>query len=149
MAKRLRVPYTSSANDIDKLKTEFINAVIVGLGGFAGAIARYALSGLVHRQFPLTTFPFGTLVVNLLGCFAIGLIAGLAESRQMFTPQFRTFALIGLLGGFTTFSTFGYETLAMIRDTEYLRAAANIVLQVIVGLTLVWLGYVLTSVEVR
>jgi len=85
-----------------------------------GALARYGLSGLVHRQVPLTTFPYGTLVVNLIGCFAIGVVTGLAESRQLFGPELRTFALIGMLGGFTPFSTFGSETFAMIRGDEYL-----------------------------
>ena len=127
------------------LKTALINAVIVGSGGFLGALARYGLSGLVHRQLPLTTFPYGTLVVNLLGCLAMGLFAGLAESRQLFGPEIRTFALIGILGAFTTFSTFGYETLAMVRDDEYLRAAVNVGMHVVPGLALVWLGYVLTT----
>lgn len=88
-------------------------------------------------------------MVNLLGCLAIGVIAGLAESRQLFAPEFRAFTLIGLLGGFTTFSTFGYETFALMRDGEYLRATTNVGLQVIGGLTLVWLGYVLATIEVR
>jgi len=127
------------------LKTALINAALVGSGGFLGALARYGLSGLVHRQFPLATFPYGTLVVNLSGCLAIGVLAGFAESRQLFGPEFRIFALIGLLGGFTTFSTFGYETFAMIRDAEYVHAAANIGVQVIAGLALVWLGYVVTT----
>ena len=102
----------------------------------------------MHRQVPLTTFPYGTLVVNLLGCFLIGVVAGLADSRRLFGPEARTFALIGLLGGFTTFSTFGYETFAMIRDAEYLRMAANVGTHVILGLTLVWLGYAITTIEV-
>ena len=127
------------------MKTALINAVAVGSGGFIGALARYGLSGLVHRQAPLATFPYGTLAVNLLGCLVIGLLAGLAESRQLFGPQFRMFALIGVLGGFTTFSTFGYETFAMLRDDEHLRAAANVGLHVILGLALVWLGYALTT----
>ena len=127
------------------MKTALFNAVAVGSGGFLGALARYGLSGLVHRQVPLATFPYGTLAVNLLGCLVIGVLAGLAESRQLFGPEFRTFALIGILGGFTTFSTFGYETFAMLRDDEHLRAAANIGMHVILGLALVWLGYVLTT----
>ena len=125
-----------------------LNAALVGSGGFLGALARYGLGGLVHRQIPLSTVPFGTLVVNLVGCFGIGMIAGLAESRQFFAPEVRTFVLIGVLGGFTTFSTFGYETFALIRDTEYLRAITNIGLQVIGGLTLVWLGFLVAAVEV-
>ena len=127
------------------LKTALINAVAVGSGGFLGALARYGLSGLVHRQVPLTTFPYGTLVVNLLGCLLIGLAAGFVDSRQLFGPEFRTFALIGVLGGFTTFSTLAYETFAMIRDDEYLRVAANVGAHVVLGLALVWLGYALTT----
>ena len=105
---------------------------------------RYGLSGLVHRKVSLSTFPYGTLTVNLLGCFLIGVFAGFAESRQLFGPEFRRFALIGLLGGFTTYSTFGYETFAMIRDAEYLRAAGNVAIHVVLGLALVWAGYGLT-----
>ncbi len=127
------------------MKAALINAAVVGSGGFLGALARFGLSGLVHRQLPLATFPYGTLVVNLLGCLAIGVITGLAESRQLFGPEVRTFALIGLLGGFTTFSSFGYETFAMIRDDEYLRAAANVGLHVVPGLVLVWLGHAVTT----
>jgi len=123
----------------------FATAMLVGAGGFAGALLRYALSGLVHRQMPWTTFPLGTLTVNVLGCLAIGVVAGLTESRQLFGPDVRTFALIGLLGGFTTFSTFGYETFAMLRDQEYLRAAANVGMQVVVGLAAVWAGFGLTT----
>jgi CrcB protein len=127
------------------LKVALVNAAAVGSGGFLGALARYGLSGLVQRQAPLTTFPFGTLVVNLLGCLVIGLLAGFTESWQLFGPGFRTFVLIGILGGFTTFSTFGYETFAMIRDAEYLRAAANAGAHVIAGLILVWVGYTITT----
>jgi len=127
------------------LKAALLNAMVVGSGGFLGALSRYGLSGLVHRHMPLTTFPYGTLVVNLLGCLLIGLLAGLGEARQVFGPEVRLFALIGLLGGFTTFSTFGYETFAMIRDSEYVRAAANVGVHVGLGLALVWFGYALTT----
>ena len=120
---------------------------MVGSGGFIGALARYSLSGLVHRQVPFATFPYGTMVVNLVGCCAIGVVVGLAESRQLFGPEFRMFALIGILGGFTTFSTFGYETFAMMRDAEFLRASTNVGVHVILGLALVWLGYALTTVR--
>ncbi len=129
------------------MKATLINAAMVGSGGFIGALARYGLSGLVHRQVPFATFPYGTMAVNLVGCCAIGVIAGLAESRQLFGPEFRTFALIGVLGGFTTFSTFGYETFAMLRDAEYLRVAANVGVHVVLGLALVWLGYALTTLR--
>jgi CrcB protein len=127
------------------LKSDLLNALLVGSGGFAGAVFRYTLGGVVHRHLPSTTFPYGTLSVNLLGCMLVGALAGLAESRQVFAPELRTFAFIGLLGGFTTFSTFGYETVAMARDGEYLRAASNIGLHMVLGLALVWLAYALSS----
>lgn len=127
------------------MKVGLINATMVGSGGFLGALLRYGLSGLVQRAIPLTTFPLGTLAVNLLGCLLIGLLAGLAESRQLFRPEVRTFALIGLLGGFTTFSTFGFETFALLRSEEFLRAVINVGLHVVLGLALVWAGYALAT----
>jgi CrcB protein len=132
-------------NDIIGLKMALVNSAIVGSGGCIGALARYGLGGLVHRQLPMAAFPYGTLVVNLTGCLMIGLLAGLADARQLFGPEFRTFVLIGILGGFTTFSTFGYETVALLRDAEYLRAATNVGVHVILGLALVWLGYGFTA----
>lgn len=117
----------------------------MGCGGFTGALLRYSLGYVVHRHLPLTTFPYGTLSVNLLGCLLVGGLAGLADSRQVFTPELRAFAFIGLLGGFTTFSTFGYETVAMARGGEYLRAFSNVGIHVVVGLALVWWAYGLAS----
>lgn len=127
------------------MRAVLLNALLVGSGGFAGAVLRYALGGLVHRHLPLSTFPYGTLSVNLLGCLLIGAFAGLADSRQLFAPELRTFAFIGVLGGFTTFSSFGFETFAMARDGEHVRAACNVGLHVVLGLTLVWWAYGLTS----
>lgn len=128
-----------------QLRSVLLNALLVGSGGFAGALFRYALVGALHRHLPLATFPYGTLCVNLLGCLLLGAFAGLADSRQLFAPEVRIFAVIGLLGGFTTFSTLGYETLAMARDGEQLRAALNVALHVVLGLVLVWLGYGVAS----
>lgn len=127
------------------MRQALIQAALVGSGGFVGALLRYGLSGLVHRQLPFASFPFGTLAVNALGCLLIGGFAGLTESRQLFGPEARTFALIGLLGGFTTFSTFGYETFAMMRDEEYWLGLANVTAHVLIGITLVWVGYALTA----
>lgn len=131
------------------MKVALIHASVVGIGGFLGALARYGLGGLVHRIHGTSGFPYGTLVVNLFGCLLIGVVAGLMEGRQMFAPEFRLFALVGILGGFTTFSTFGYESFMLIRDTEYLRVFANVGLHVIGGLLLVWLGYAVTTLELR
>ncbi len=127
------------------MKPVLANAVLVGAGGFVGTLLRYGVGGVVQRQLPLATFPYGTLAVNLLGCFLIGALAGLIDHRQVFSPETRAFALIGLLGGFTTYSTFGYETFAMLRDAEHLRAGVNVALHVILGIGCVWLGYALAG----
>ncbi len=116
-------------------------AALVGCGGFLGALLRYGMSGFVQRLLPLTTFPFGTLAVNLLGCLLVGAVVGSSESRQIFGPEARVFLLIGLLGGFTTFSTLGYETFALLRDGEQLQAAANIGVHAVLGPAAVWLAY--------
>lgn len=127
------------------MKAALINAALVGTGGFIGAIARYGISGLVQRSAALSSFPYGTLAVNMLGCLLIGIAVGLVDSRQVFGPDFKLFAVVGLLGGFTTWSTFGYETLTLLRDAEYLRATANVTIHVMLGLVLVWAGYALAS----
>ena len=127
------------------MKAALLNAALVGSGGFVGAICRYGLSGFVQRYAPLSAFPYGTLGVNLAGCFLIGIVVGLVDSRQMFGPEFRLFVLIGVLGGFTTYSTFGYETFALLRDADFARAFGNVTIHIVLGLTLVWLGYALTS----
>jgi CrcB protein len=129
----------------ERLNTALIDVALVGAGGFFGAVLRFGLGGLVHRRLPLGTFPYGTMVVNLVGCFLIGLAAGFAEVGRSLGPEFGTFALIGLLGGFTTFSTFGYETMALLRDGEIRRAALNVAANVVLGLGLVWVGYALAS----
>lgn len=123
------------------MKTALLNLIYVGVGGFFGSIGRYLLAGAVYRTFPNLNFPIGTTVVNILGCFLIGLITGLVEVRNLLSPEMRLFILIGLLGGFTTFSTFGFETVNLLRDGAVITALANVLIQVIVGITAVWLGF--------
>ncbi len=106
-----------------------------------GSIGRYLLSGAVYQLFPNLHFPIGTTVVNVLGCFLIGFITALVEVRNLLSPEVRVFLLIGILGGFTTFSTFGYETIALLRDGAFLSGLANVLIQVVVGISAVWLGY--------
>ena len=120
--------------------------MLVGIGGFVGSVFRYLLSGVVQRALPMSDFPFGTLAVNVLGCLLIGIAHGVAETRQVFGPEWRVFLMIGLLGGFTTFSTFGYETLTLMRDAEVFHAIGNVFLQVFLGLAAVWLGDLLGRV---
>lgn len=87
-------------------------------------------------------FPLGTFVVNVLGCLVIGYLMQLSESRGLLQGELRLFVFVGLLGGFTTFSSFGIETFQLIRDGEYIFATANAVGQVVLGLIFVWLGVV-------
>jgi len=123
-------------------RSYFGQILLVGLGGFVGSAARFGTTGLVHRMLPMTTFPYGTLVVNVIGCLMIGCLGGLMELRQVLDPSHRLFLLIGVLGSFTTFSTFAYETLGLLHAAEMGRAMLNVVGHVVIGLAAAWLGYV-------
>lgn len=101
------------------------NYLFVFLGGGTGAAARYWLSGAVYR-FLSTDFPYGNLAVNILGCFLIGALMVLSMDRFMISPTVRIFLSIGILGGFTTFSSFSYETVALLQDGEVQKAVINI-----------------------
>ncbi len=114
--------------------------VLVGLGGMIGSICRFLLSDLIQRLSPILGYPFGTLVVNVVGCFLIGLLNGVTDVRQLFLSDIRPFLFIGVLGGFTTYSTFGYETFAFLRDGQYSQVLLIIGSHLIVGLGAVWLG---------
>jgi CrcB protein len=122
---------------------------IVGLGGFLGATGRYLVSGYVQGVSDSIDFPYGTLVVNLLGCFLIGLLAQLADTRGFFGPEFRSLVLIGILGALTTFSTFSIETLNLLSDGENVLAGLNVGANLGLCLLAVWLGRVLVLVVWR
>lgn len=121
------------------------NILLVGLGGFFGAISRFLMGGAVTRLFSYPTFPVATLTVNIVGCFLIGLLDGIIEKHHVFSGEARLFIITGLLGGFTTFSAFGFETVTLLRKGEIGIAAANIFLSVTVGLVFVWLGFKISS----
>ena len=105
------------------------NVLLVGIGGFLGSAARYLITGLVTQASAAARFPLGTLAVNILGCFAIGLVAGLAERADLFSAQTRLFLVTGVLGGFTTFSAFAFETYFLGRETLIARkTVANMAL---------------------
>jgi len=114
--------------------------MLVGVGGFLGSVLRYLVGGWVHRLLDNPWFPYGTLVVNLVGCLVIGFLGGLADNRQVFSPESRLFVFIGILGGFTTFSSFAYETSAFLNDGQVVAASFNVGLQVLLGLVAVWIG---------
>lgn len=124
------------------LKTLFM----IGTGGALGSILRY-LTGVAFTRHASNGFPFGTFTVNLIGCLLIGLFAGWIEHRQWLTLEWRYFLMIGLLGGFTTFSSYGLETLQLIRADQHLVAITYAVASVIAGLALAGLGFWLGAVK--
>jgi CrcB protein len=118
-----------------------IKMIYVGLGGFIGATLRYVTSGVVGRFTSQAQFPFGTFVVNMVGCLLIGFLAGLADSRDLFTTTSRAFVFTGILGAFTTFSTFSYETMGLFQNGQTSPAMINLGLQILLGLIAVWEGF--------
>jgi CrcB protein len=121
----------------------------VAIGGALGSVGRYWLSGLVAARFG-ETFPLGTLVINVTGSFLIGIFAALAVPEGRMDSQSRAFAtqflMIGICGGYTTFSSFSLQTLNLLRDREWLYAGGNVILSVILCMIAVWLGWLLGSV---
>jgi len=115
-----------------------LRILFVGLGGFFGAILRFGVTGWVHSH-TYTRFPLGTLVVNIAGSFLLGLLMALMDSYIIPAP-FRSFLTIGLLGAFTTFSTFTYETMALMQTGSYEKAFLNIFLSLLLGLMAVFAG---------
>jgi CrcB protein len=117
-----------------------VGITLVAFGGALGSVSRYLLGTWIQSASKSIDFPYGTLTVNLIGCFVIGFLSQLAEARGVFTSESRVFVFIGILGGFTTFSSFGNDTINLFRDGESFNALANVGANVILGLTLVWLG---------
>ena len=117
---------------------------MAGLGGGLGAICRYLVYETYLTLAKDAWLPLGTITVNVLGCLIIGLLGGIAEARDLFTPEMRTLIFIGFLGGFTTFSTFGFELFVFLRNGQPGLAALNIFIQVAAGLLAVWGGFCLS-----
>ena len=107
-----------------------------------GAMFRYLLAGWIYRVIG-SDFPYGTLVVNILGCFVIGLFLTMAEDRFLISPSVRTFVAVGVIGGFTTFSTFNFETLELLKDGAISLALLNIGASVGIGLSATWVGAII------
>lgn len=123
-----------------------LNVLLAGIGGFIGSALRYLINLGVYRIFDYPVFPFGTLLVNVAGCLLIGFLSGLVDTRQVFTPEIRVFIFIGILGGFTTFSSFGYDTFELFRNGQMMLAGVNVLLQMFLSLSAVWLGYNLSRI---
>ncbi len=123
------------------MNVDLLKILAVGSGGFVGATGRYLLSVFAQQQFHDTHFPYGTILANLLGCLFIGFLAGLFEMREWIHPELRLFVFVGMLGGFTTFSTFAHESFLLWEHGEVFSGFLNLGLQVVLGLFFVWLGY--------
>lgn len=115
--------------------------IAVAVGGALGSVARHGMNRIVHQEWPLLRFPLATVIVNIVGCCLIGVLAGLvATGRLPMRPTWREFVFVGILGGFTTFSTFGLDTITLVRSGESSQAFLNIMLQVVGGLAAVQTG---------
>jgi len=118
------------------------NVLLVGAGGFLGAVARYGLVVWVARLAGPPTFPWAVLGANVAGSLVIGLLAGIGEARHVWSPEARLFLFLGVLGGFTTFSSLTNDTLALLRTGSYLSAAGNVGLTLVLGFAAVGVGFV-------
>ncbi|SDF72971.1 fluoride efflux transporter CrcB [Sporomusa acidovorans] len=116
-----------------------LEIILVAVGGGIGATTRYLTSNWAAARFG-TEFPLGTLLVNVVGCFIIGLFMTLTTERLSVSPYWRLLIAVGFLGGLTTFSSFSYETLRLLQDADVMRAFYNVGLNVLVGFLATWLG---------
>jgi len=120
--------------------------LIIGLGGFAGAVLRYSLNGFIQNATNNLSFPYGTLVINLVGCILMGAFSELVESFGFFSAETRSFLFIGLLGAFTTFSTFGNESVNLLREGSHWLSFLNISLHILLGLGAIGLGRLIVTI---
>ena len=118
--------------------------IFIAVAGLIGTLFRYWLSGVVARQYG-ETFPWGTMAVNLVGCFLAGVVFYLTEERFLLSPALRAALLIGFLGGFTTFSSYGLQTFTLLRDSQFGLATLNVAASNVLGLLMVWTGYVVSK----
>jgi len=121
-----------------------MNVLVIGIGGFVGAVARYGIALWIGQRWG-RSFPFGTFIINVSGSFLIGLLMTLMAERFTENPQWRLLLVVGFLGAYTTFSTFEYETGALLKDGEWLFAMLNIILSVVVGFIALKLGEVIAK----
>ena len=118
--------------------------LIAGLGGFIGTVLRFLISR--YFQFnSISTFPWGTFSVNIIGCFIIGIIFGISDKTGLISPELRIFLIVGICGGFTTFSSFSNDTFLLIEDKEWLQMILYTSLSFFLGLAAVYAGRLLTK----
>lgn len=121
------------------------NLLLIGTGGFLGSISRFMASRFMQNNFP-SAFPFGTFFVNITGCFILGLIYGMSDRSSLFNSGWKMFLTVGFCGGFTTFSTFANENLAMLRDGEFFYFFLYTGLSVFLGVAATFLGVLMTKI---
>jgi CrcB protein len=119
--------------------------LLIGTGGFLGSISRYLASRFLQNSIP-SSFPYGTFFVNITGCLLIGIIYGLSEKSSLLTPEWRLFLAVGFCGGFTTFSTFANENLALLRDGEFFYFFLYTGLSVFLGIAATFMGVLMTKI---
>ena len=120
--------------------------IAVAIGGALGSVARHGVNRIVHQEWPSLRFPLATAIVNIVGCCVIGVLAGLvAAGRLPMRTNWREFIFVGILGGFTTFSTFGLDTITLVRSGDTSQAVLNTLLQVVCGLAAVYFGLVVVE----
>src|SRR3954453_16396717 len=127
-------------NALDLTANSMTKWLLIAAGGAFGSISRYALQGWVQRA-TTTNFPLGTLVVNLIGCALIGFLTATFTGPKLIREEYRIGIIVGILGGFTTFSTFGLETFSLANDRQFAVAALYVVVSCGFGLLAVWAGY--------
>ncbi|TAL67602.1 MAG: fluoride efflux transporter CrcB [Bacteroidetes bacterium] len=115
------------------------NTLLVGFGGFIGSVLRYLTTLFVHKII-ITNFPLGTLIINLIGCFIIGIFYGLFDKGNLLSPNLRIFLSVGLCGGFTTFSNFSNDTINLVNDSELLYLMLYMGLSIFAGISMTFLG---------
>ncbi|MCP4180679.1 MAG: fluoride efflux transporter CrcB [bacterium] len=123
-----------------------LQCLFVGIGGFLGAISRYLISTKVQTLSKSSVFPYGTLAVNFIGCLIIGFLSGIVLNSNWLNLSLQNLLITGFLGALTTFSTFGFETYTLIRNGAVRLAVTNILLQVIVGISLLWFGFFIAGI---
>lgn len=120
------------------------NLLLIGAGSFIGGICRFLCQQLVQKHFP-SSIPLGTLSVNIIGCFLIGVLYGLSTRGNILSPELRLFAATGFCGGYTTFSSFAYENIILMQNGQFFYTAVYIILSVVVGFTAVYAGLLFTE----
>lgn len=118
--------------------------LLVGAGGAAGSIARFLSQQLIARYYP-SSFPWGTLIVNIVGCFIIGVIYAFGEKGNLLSPEMRLLLATGFCGGFTTFSTFAYENISLMREGELLYTFLYVAASIIIGFLAAYIGVLIVK----